>query len=87
MRFGKKLIGAVLGLGLTMTPGFTFAADRHEDRHDDRGGRPAIHEDVHVREIRGDRDGDRDRDHVIVDRPRVEVVVPAPVRIYAPDCR
>jgi hypothetical protein len=84
MRFGKKLIGAVLGLGLTLTPAFTFAADRHVDRHDDRG-RPAVHEDFRVQEIRGDRD--RDRDHVTFERPRVEVVVPAHVGLYAPDCR
>ena len=84
MRLGKKLIGGVLGLGLLATPAFTFANDRHEDRHDDRGGRPAIHEDVHGREFRGDRD--RDRDHFTLDRPRVEVFVPH-VGLYAPDCR
>lgn len=90
MRFGKTLIGAALGLGLTaLTPAFTQAADRHFDRHDDRGGRPVIHEDVHVREVRGDRDRDHDldRDHFTYERPGIDVVVPAPVRVYAPDCR
>lgn len=86
MRIGKKLVGAVLGLGLTMTPAFTFAADRHVDRHDDRG-RQAIHEHFHVQEFRGDRDQDHDRDHFTYERPRVDVVIPAPVRVYAPDCR
>ncbi len=91
MRFGKKLIGAVLGLGLTMTPAFTFAADRHVDRHDVRGDYREIHEGFHRREVRGDRDRDydrdRDRDHFSFERPRFDVVVPAPVRVYAPDCR
>ena len=85
MRFGMKLIGAVLGLALITTPAFTLAADWHQERHDDRGGRPAIHGDVHVREVRGDRD--RDRDRVTFDRWHFDVVVPAPVRVYAPDCR
>jgi hypothetical protein len=38
-----------------------------------------------VQEVRGDRD--RDRDRVTFERPRVEVVVPAHVGLYAPDCR
>jgi len=80
MRFGKTLIGAALGLGLTaLTPAFTQAADRHFDRHGDRDGRRFIHQDVHVREVR------RAPERVIVDRPRVNVVVPAPVAVYTPD--